>query len=473
MNTSLIAVVVTGVQILGVLNAVDAIMNVRSPQSATAWVLALCLFPWIAIPLYWVFGRRKFNGYEEVYQEIDKQYRVQADEIYQKINAHAVEAPQEIASLGPLAKALDKFPFLGGNRTRLLIDGDRTYEALIAAIETAQSYVLFQFYIINDDEAGRRCLRALVEKAQQGVSVYVLYDKIGSSKMSSAYIKTCQQASIQIAAFRSTLGKNNRFQFNFRNHRKVVVIDGHIGFVGGLNIGDEYQGKNPKYGPWRDTHMQIEGPATKVLQISFSKDWFWANREFPVVNWEIEPVGSENIIVLPTGPSDRHQSCTLFVASAIALAKRRIWIASPYFVPDEPTLAALKMAVLRGVDVRIILPKNPDQLIAYLCSFSYYTGLQNTGIKLYRYRTGFMHQKIFLIDNDLAGVGTTNLDNRSFLLNFEIMAYVTKGEFVQAVEAMMKDDLAASELVDYSKYAERSWLSRLAIQSARLVAPLQ
>ncbi len=473
MNIPLIAVIVTGVQLLGVLNATHAIMNVRSPQSATAWVLALCLFPWVAIPAYWVLGRRKFQGYEEAYRDVLKQYQTEADKTYQQIVAHAVTPPEAIAPLDALTKALNKSPFIGGNRTQLLIDGDRTYDALIKAIQTAQSYILFQFYIINDDEAGRRCLRALVERAQQGVSVYVLYDKIGSSKMTSAFLKDCKRQGIRIAAFRSTLGKNNRFQFNFRNHRKVVVIDGHIGFIGGLNVGDEYQGKDPKFGPWRDTHMKIEGPATKVLQISFSKDWYWASRSFPVVGWESEPVGSETALILPTGPADRHQSCTLFVNSAIALAQRRVWIASPYFVPDEPTLAALKMAVLRGVDVRIILPKNPDHWIVYLCSFSYYTELQNTGIKLYRYRTGFMHQKVILIDDELAGVGTVNLDNRSFLLNFEIMAYVTTGEFVQQVEAMLKDDLAESDRVDYTQYAERSWLSRLVIQTARLVAPLQ
>ena len=473
MNISLIAAIAAGVQLLGVLNAVHAIMNVRSPQSATAWVLALCLFPWVAIPFYWVVGRRRFNGYEEAYQAVVRQYQAQANEAHEQILVHTATPPQAIAPLGSLAETLNSMPFLKGNRTRLLVDGDDTYSALVEAIHTAQSYILFQFYIINDDEAGRRCLQALVERAQQGVRVYVLYDKIGSSKMTAAFLKTCKAHGIHIAAFRSTLGKNNRFQVNFRNHRKVVVIDGHIGFVGGLNIGDEYQGKDPKFGPWRDTHMQVEGPATKVLQISFSKDWYWANRDFPTVTWESQPAGSETVLILPTGPADRHQSCTLFVGSAIALAQQRVWIASPYFVPDEPTLAALKMAVLRGVDVRIILPKNPDHWIVYLCSFSYYTELQNTGIKLYRYRTGFMHQKVILIDDELAGVGTVNLDNRSFLLNFEIMAYVTKGEFVRDVEAMLENDFAESDWVDYAKYAERSWPSRLAIQTARLVAPLQ
>lgn len=473
MNLPLVTAIVAGVQILGVLNAAHAIMNVRSPQSAIAWSLSLCLFPWVTMPLYWVLGRRKFKGYEEAYQAIFEQYEAQARQAHQQVLTHTVLPPEAIASLAPLATALTEVPFVGGNRTRLLVDGDRTYDTLIESIHAAQSYILFQFYIINDDDAGQRCLQALSEKAQQGINVYVLYDEVGSSKMTPAFIQTCKSQGINVSPFNSTRGDNNRFQLNFRNHRKVVVIDGHIGFIGGLNIGDEYQGKNPKFGPWRDTHMQIEGPATKALQISFLKDWYWANRDFPPVTWESPSVGSETILILPTGPSDRHQACTLFVSSAINLAQTRIWIASPYFVPDEPTLAALKMAVLRGVDVRIILPSNPDHLIVYLCSFSYYTELQTAGIKLYRYRTGFMHQKVILIDDELAGVGTVNLDNRSFLLNFEIMAYVTRGEFVHQVEAMLESDLAESDLVDYSEYTKRSWPSKLAIQSARLVAPLQ
>ncbi len=343
------------------------------------------------------------------------------------------------------------------------------------AIDTAEEYILFQFYIINDDDAGRRFLQALSAKAHQGVRIYMLYDEIGSRLMTKSFLKTCRSHGIHISSFKTTQGVGNRFQLNFRNHRKIAVIDGHIGFVGGLNIGDEYQGKNPKFGPWRDTHMQIEGPATKALQLSFLKDWYWATREIPQVQWASRPVanGQEHILVLPTSPADRQQTCTMFVDTAINLAQSRLWIASPYFVPDEPTLSALKTAVLRGVDVRILLPIHPDHLIVYLCSFSYYSELKTAGIKLYRYSTGFMHQKVILVDDTLAGVGTVNLDNRSFLLNFEVMAYVTQGDFVGQVEAMLKADLDNSVRVDLKEYDRRPWWSRLAIQSARLAAPLQ
>ena len=461
--------------LLGILNAAHAIMNVRLPQSAIAWSLSLILYPWLTMPLYWVLGRRKFIGYSEAYQEAYRQYQTKAEEAYQMVLTHAVDSFDNSAVLYKLARKLIEIPFTRGNQARLFIDGEQTYDAMIEAIQTAQDYVLFQFYIINDDEAGQRFLQAMIEKARQGVRVYILYDEIGSRLMTKSFQRKCRDEGIQITAFNSTQGQRNRFQLNFRNHRKVVVIDGQIGFVGGLNIGDEYLGKNPQYGSWRDTHMQLSGAATKALQLTFLKDWYWATGQVPHVKWEIDSTanGQEEVLVLPTDPASRQPSCIMFVNSAINLAQERLWIASPYFAPNEPTLTALNMAALRGVDVRLLLPGKPDHLLVYLCSFSYYTELQAAGIKLYRYSTGFMHQKVILIDDVLAGVGTVNLDNRSFSLNFEIMAYVTQGDFVHEVETMLKNDLANSELVDLSEYERRPWYSKLAIRAARLTAPLQ
>lgn len=474
-NPQLLIGILTLGHLLGILNAAHAIMNVRLPQSAIAWSLSLILFPWLVMPLYWVLGRRKFIGYAEAYQEAYQQYQAEADDAFKQVLAHAVDSADNSTILYKLAHRSIEIPFTSGNQASLLIDGKQTYDAIVEAIQIAQDYILFQFYIINDDEAGQRFLQAMSEKAEQGVRVYILYDEIGSRLMTKSFQKKCHSKGIQISSFNSTQGKSNRFQLNFRNHRKVVVIDGKIGFVGGLNIGDEYLGKNPKFGPWRDTHMQLSGPVTKALQMTFLKDWYWTTRQVPSVTWEIDSTigGQEKIFVLPTGPADRQQSCIMFVNSAINLARKRLWIASPYFVPDEPTIVSLKMAALRGVDVRLLLPGNPDHLIVFLCSFSYYTELQTAGIKLYRYRTGFMHQKVILIDDVLAGVGTVNLDNRSFLLNFEIMAYVTQGDFIYEVEKMLKEDLTNSELVDLSDYERRSWYSKLAIRAARLAAPLQ
>jgi cardiolipin synthase len=474
-KVTIISSLVLMVHVLGIINAAHAVMNVRLSQSAIAWSISLITFPWLAIPLYWILGRRKFYGYSEAYRQAYEQYRVRTEQSYQKILPFAVSPPKALMALDKLANSLTEIPFTSANGVQLLINGEQTYRAMLAAIETAQNYILFQFYIINDDETGRKFQQALIEKAQQGVRIYFLYDQIGSWKLSRNYLRKLQKQGIRVTSFKSNKGIRNRFQINFRNHRKILIVDGRIAFVGGLNIGSEYLGKNRKYGLWRDTHMSLQGPAVKALQLSFLKDWYWGVREIPQVNWNVDSVyeTEEIVFVLPTGPADRLQTCTLFFDSVINLAQTRLWIASPYFVPDEPTLTALKMAALRGVDVRIILPRYPDHLIVYLCSFSYYNEIQEAGIKLYRYKTGFMHQKVILVDDVLAGVGTVNLDNRSFMLNFEVMTFVTKGDFLASVETMLQTDWAESYLVNLSEYSQRPFWFKLAVQTARLLAPLQ
>ena len=244
--------------------------------------------------------------------------------------------------------------------------------------------------------------------------------------------------------------------------------------MGGLNIGDEYLGKDPHFGSWRDTHLKIQGPTVKSLQRIFLRDWYWATKEYPEVSWEILENDSDNqtALVLATGPADRLEVCTLFFLNLINFAQDRLWIASPYFVPDYSTLNALKLAAVRGVDVRIILPNSPDHLLVYLCSFSYYAELQEVGIKLYRYRSGFMHQKIILCDRTIAGVGTVNLDNRSFFLNFEVMTFAINSDLVESVEKMLLDDLNASRLIDLEEYQQKPFWFRLSAEVSRLSAPI-
>jgi cardiolipin synthase A/B len=244
--------------------------------------------------------------------------------------------------------------------------------------------------------------------------------------------------------------------------------------VGGLNIGDEYLGKNPRLSPWRDTHMMMQGPTVQCLQSSFLRDWYWATGKVLEVNWDVKAnlEINQTAFVLPTGPADRVAACNLFFVNAIDQAQTRLWIASPYFVPDESTLATLKLAAIRGVDVRIILPNRPDHLFVYLCSFSYYSEMQAIGIKLYRYKNGFMHQKIMLIDQEMAAVGTVNLDNRSFFINFEVMGFVADHRFVESVEKMLEDDLAASVAIDLSEYGRKPLWFKLAVRVSRLLAPL-
>ncbi|MBD2212134.1 cardiolipin synthase [Nostoc linckia FACHB-104] len=462
------------VHALGIAHAAHAVMNVRSSQGAIAWGISLVTFPWLAIPLYWILGRTKFHGYGEALRLVYAQHHKLASQTYTDIAKFKVPLSDKIATLQPLAETFTGIPFTSGNAAELLIDGKRTYEAMLSAIAFATNYILLESYIVNDDQAGNEFKEALIEKAQQGVNIYFLYDEIGSNKLSRSYLQSLRKSGIQVSAFHTTKGKGNRFQLNFRNHRKIIVVDGEIGFLGGLNIGDEYLGKNPRLSPWRDTHMRLEGPTVQSLQASFLQDWYWATRKLLDVNWEIKPNRelNQSAFVLPTGPADHLKACNLFFVNAINEAQTRLWIATPYFVPDEATLTALKLATMRGVDVRILLPNRPDHLFVYLCSFSYYNEMEAFGIKLYRYKHGFMHQKIILIDDDMAGVGTVNLDNRSFFLNFEVMGFVAASQFVASVEKMLEDDLAVSVAVDFSEYKRKPLWFKLAVRISRLLMPL-
>jgi cardiolipin synthase len=379
-----------------------------------------------------------------------------------------------LTSLEKLATAFTPLPFTSNNEINLLIDGQQTYTQMLQAIAKAKNYILLQSYIINSDEIGEKFKQALSLKAEQGVEVYLLYDEIGSQKLSRRYLNSLRRHGIRVSGFRSTKGKGNRFQINFRNHRKILIVDGQIAFMGGLNIGDEYLGRNPRLGHWRDTHVQLQGPTVQCLQTTFLGDWYWATKEVPTVSWEIAKncQHQHTAFILATGPADKVQSCSLFFLSLINQAQKRLWIASPYFVPDDSTVNALKLAAIRGVDVRIILPSYPDHLLVYLCSFSYYAELRDVGVKLYRYYSGFMHQKVFLCDRTIAGVGTVNLDNRSFFLNFEVMTFVTAPDFIKAIEFMLTNDLKASHLVDFSQYQQKTFWFKLAARTSRLLEPI-
>jgi cardiolipin synthase A/B len=456
---------------LGLINAAHAVLYVRSSRGAIAWSIALITFPWLAIPLYWVFGRNKFRGYTEALRRAYVEHHESFHEIYREVLQYKVAPPLELSTLQTLADQFKLLPFTSGNRVELLLNGQDTFEAMLEAIASAKDYVLLQSYTIEDDGIGKQFSQALMTKARQGIRIYCLWDGLGSLELSSAYVKALRHHGIQVGFFKSTKGNGNRFQLNFRNHRKILVVDGEMAFVGGLNIADTYLGKKPPLSPWRDTHLKVQGAAVQCLQSVLLSDWFWVFRTIPEVSWQVKASGNQSVLIFPTGPADRVQFCTLFFVNLINQAQQRIWIASPYFVPDDSVLTALKVAVLRGVDVRIILPNRPDHQMVYLCSFSYYSELQAVGIKLYRYQPGFTHQKVILIDQNIAGVGTANLDNRSFFLNFEVTAFVADLEFVQTVESMLIEDLKMSRLVDTSEQ-QRSLGFQLAVRIARLLAPI-
>jgi cardiolipin synthase A/B len=473
MDISILAIVILLVELFGVLTAFHAVMNIKTSQGAVAWGISLVTFPWLALPLYAILGRNKFHGYVLLRYAKDKKIHYIIDRC--TLDAREKQVVQE--SHSELEVALTRLTdrsILRFNRSQLLVDGQETFRSLFDAIDAAKEYILIEFFIIKDDGIGRELKNRLIRKAREKVRVYFLYDEIGSYNLPESYLQDMTNEGITASAFGSTRGRANRFQLNFRNHRKIVVVDGSIAFVGGHNVGDEYVSGHPRLGPWRDTHIEVEGPIVQAIQFSFLEDWYWATTDIPDLNWELFKAkgGSDNALLITSGPADNLETCSLMFIQVINSARERVWISSPYFVPDRQILAALKLAVLRGVDVRILLPDKPDHRIVHLASHSFYPDVIPSGIKLYKYKPGFMHQKVFLVDSSCAGVGTANLDNRSFRLNFELTLLIFNRIFVGKVEAMFKQDFSNSRLVTLEEYTKR-WLPfKLAVRLASLLSPI-
>jgi cardiolipin synthase len=469
----ILATVALAFTVTGIACAFLAILETRTTQGAIAWAISLVTFPYLAVPLYLVFGRRKFRGYLAARRRAEGAVREAASP---SPLTHSDAERLSSFTLGQMlvAEALAQKPFTVGNEAKLLIDGATIFDAILQAVEEASDYLLVQFYIFRDDGLGRRFAARLAEAAARGVKVRLLYDEIGSNATSGAFFEKLRQQGVAVSAFRSTGGRGNRFQLNFRNHRKIVVADGRVAFVGGANVGDEYLGLDPKIGPWRDTQVKLAGPVVQGAQLAFEEDWYWATGEILELNWRQEAAaGADQVaLIVSTGPADKRESCALLFVQAINAALERIWIVSPYFVPDIDVMTALRLAALRGVDVRIMIPDKADHLVVWLAAFAYFEDAVGDGIRFFRYQEGFLHQKVMLIDGKAATVGTANLDNRSFRLNFEITALIADSHFCNEVEAMLKRDFERCREYQAGELQTRSLPFQLAVRVARLASPI-
>lgn len=454
-------------EIAGLLLALDVVMRPRSSQGTIAWLVALLAMPPLTIPFYLVFGRTRFEGYAESMRVKDTLVAEYWPEWFSRMCQLAAPSRDGLNAAESVVQSLTGVPFTRGNQVKLLMGGKATYASMLEAIAEARSYIYVQFYIVRDDNSGRKLRDALIEKARCGVRVNFLYDEIGSIKLADSFLDTMREESIEVSGFKTTRGRNNRLQLNFRNHRKLFVVDGQTGFIGGHNLGDEYV-------TYRDTHLRIDGPAAQHIQLSFMKDWFWATEQVLQSNLIAEPHGDlgQAVSIVNTGPADKIPYCSLLFTTLINMSRERLWLTSPYFVPDDVMVRSLQAAAMRGVDVRIILPAKADQRLVELASFTYYANMTDSGVKLFRFKDRFMHQKVILVDNLVAGVGTVNLDNRSLYLNFEATGLVADDDFVAQVEKMLEDDLNLSEEVYSCHFAEKPFWFRAAARVARLASPL-
>ena len=462
------------IEAVAIVTALRAIMTVRTSQGAIAWSVALVSFPLLSLPLYYLFGRNRFQGYVLARRAGDLRIHHLAQNLARDF------PPQYLAALGTPGSAfhalerLARIPFTRGNRLALLVNGQATFDAIFDALETARDYVLVQFFIVRDDGLGRRLHAALTACAARGVRVYFLYDAIGSRELPQTYVDSLRERGVEMEAFNAGNDRRSRYQINFRNHRKVLVIDGHLAFIGGHNVGDEYLGQDPALSPWRDTHVSLEGPAVLAAQLTFIEDWHWVTGRVPTLAWQAEAASDHDqpVLIAPTGPADEQETGSLLFTQLIGMARRRLWIVSPYFVPDSSVMNALHLAVLRGVDVRLLVPQRPDHRLVHLAAQAYYADAVPAGIRIHRHSKGFLHQKVVLIDDEIAAVGTVNLDNRSLRLNFEVTVISACPRFAAEVEAMLEQDFAASTPLTPEMINARRLPARIACRVARLFSPV-
>ena len=431
----------------------------RQPSATLAWLLALVFLPIVGLILYLLIGRTRSR-------HIADRIQFSVGKVEQVLQEHSVFGPvhktalrknePRTATMALLGRELASTPALDGNRARLLIDAEQTYTKIIEAVENAREHIHVQFYIIQPDETGDALRALLTRRAREGVQVRVLVDGLGSAALPSDYWNPLIEAGGQAAAFRPMWGALTRIlkrdRIDYRNHRKIVVVDGKLGFTGGINVGREYLGLDPSIGNWRDTHVLLEGPAVLALQKTFAEDWLLTTSElledpsyFPET--KVDPDESCIVQVLDSGPDRRWSPIAFYQNHIFALASKRAWITSPYFIPSPSLEDALISASLRGVDVRLLVPMRSDNRLVAWAAASYYPRLIEAGVRIYRYDRGFVHAKTLVVDDWVASVGSANMDLRSFHLNFELNVFVYGPKFAGDLARQFEEDLQqATEL---------------------------
>jgi cardiolipin synthase len=476
MTSTVVGIVVASFHVLGLLAVVHVILTGRTAQGTIGWAIGLAAIPYLTLPLYLIFGPYKFGGYVNRRRAQNEALQSIVEGLKERVHAFL---PEEEPSPGThAAEQLAAMPVTRYNDARLLVDGDATFDAILAGIDEAKDYVLVQFYIVRADGLGNALKDRLVAKAKQGVRIWFLYDDVGSKDLPRSYVSELTAAGAHVSSFgrRRHTGASffDRFRLNFRNHRKIVVVDGRKAWVGGHNVGDDYLGKDPNLSPWRDTHVEVEGPVVMGVQLSFVEDWYWAAGDLPDISWipQRAASGDRMALVLPTGPADELETCTLGFVHAINMAKQRVWIVSPYFVPDDQVVGAMQLAVLRGVDVRVLTAGLSDGALVWLAGWSYMHETDGAGVKIFHFQDGFLHQKVLLTDGDFCCVGTANFDNRSFRINFEVGILFGDAEFTGEVGRMLEYDFARSTRVTLADLHAKSLWFRLKARVARLFSPI-
>jgi len=453
----------------------------RNPLKTLSWMLVILFVPVIGIIVYFFFGRnyRKQKIYTRKSMADSARLADNADHQVRLLSSVLAGESDAIRSKSHLIHLMlrnNRSLLTLDNKIDLLVNGSQAFPAMLDAVASATSFVNLEFYRIEPDTIGIEFSELMMRKAREGVRVRLIYDDVGSWNIRKPYIRMMREAGVQIFPFLPVRFPSFSSKINFRNHRKILVVDGKVGFVGGLNIADKYLHGLPHLGPWIDTHLRVEGEAVAALNRVFIADWDFVSGE------ELPPDGSlEQLVhtgnrclvqVASSGPDTDWATIMQVYFSAIATAKSSIYLTSPYFSPDESLLTALKTAALSGVDVRMIFPKNTDSIIANWNTRSYISELLEAGVRIFLYRNGFIHSKYLLVDNIFSSVGSPNVDVRSFDLDFEVTALIYNEDFALRLGVLFAEDLKNCTEVISQEWTQRNRRERYKESLARIFGPL-
>ncbi|WP_036720464.1 cardiolipin synthase [Paenibacillus harenae] len=448
----------------------------RRPAHMTAWLFIAFVCPIVGFIAYFILGseftrRKRVDPYKDETMHFACRMSEQVKDAGDAGNAQLAEQKKLFAMLTALAP----FPITGRNKTTVLTDGRETFDSILEELQQAKHHIHLDYYTIRDDEIGTRFLEVLVRKAREGVVIRVVYDGIGSLHLNEAYIAKLRKAGIQTTCFLPPRIAFFDRRLNFRNHRKIVVVDGKVGFIGGINIGDEYLGKDPKLGFWRDTHLKLEGDSVYFLQELFMNDWSFAAKEklesaayMPANPCEYR----ERVQIVPSKPGHNDQKIREVMFAAITAASSRIYITTPYFIPDPSLVMGLRTAALSGVDVRLIIPGPSDSKLVLLATLSFIQEMLDAGVKVYRYEKGFVHAKVMIVDDMLAMIGTANVDMRSLYSNFEINAVLFDEGTIRRLETDFMNDLQNSRELALQEFKKRPKRQKTAESILYMLSPL-
>lgn len=450
---------------------VIVLLDNRNPVKTMAWVLVLVFLPVVGLAFYFFFGRNT------------RKERLISKKGFSRLSKRPMAEYQAQEALGDFTGRNQLIPFFHrvsnalpfeGNDVQVFTDGYSMYQELFRRIANAKHHIHLEFYIFEDDAVGRLLRDLLIDKAREGVSVRLLYDDVGCWDVNPMFYDEMLCEGIEVRSFLKVRFPQFTSKVNYRNHRKLAIIDGKLGFIGGMNIALRYL-KGVPWGVWRDTHICLKGKAVYGIQTAFLTDWFAVDRTlltsaqyFP----KMDSVGTSVAQIVTSDPVGEWHDIMLGLVKAISCAQRYIYVETPYFLPTEQVMAAFQTAALSGVDVRLMIPKKADAFITHKGTMSYLDELMKSGVKVYFYRAGFLHSKLWVADDEWASVGSTNLDFRSFEHNFEANAFFYDEKTVCAMKEIFLEDMKKCMTLSQKIWDKRSFKNKIVESVVRLLAPL-